>query len=255
MILSSSIIGSGNPIIILHGLFGESKNWNSIAKELALSHEVHLIDQRNHGNSFHHTQHNYKVLANDLYQYINEHDMKDYVIIGHSMGGKVAMKFGFMYPSELKQLIIVDIAPREYKDNHGQIFQGLNQVLLDAKSRKDANKILMKHVNDMATVNFLLKGFCLSEDKGAKFKFNVKSLEKNINYMLGSLKKHNNFNGMTYFISGSKSNYIQKSDIKDISNLFPRNKIIQINDAGHWVHFDAKEQFLHTIKNILNNNL
>ena len=251
MILSSTVLGSGNPLIILHGLFGESKNWNSIAKEMSSDFEVHLIDQRNHGNSFHHEQHNYIALANDLYNYINEHSLKKYSIIGHSMGGKVAMQFSLMYPDEIQNLIIVDIAPKEYKNEHYTIFEGLQKVLLESASRKEAQNILMHYVKDITVVNFLLKGFSLSDSCKPQFKFNIHALEKNINNLLGTLKKHNNFNGMTYFLSGSESNYIQPSDAKDISKLFPRNKIITINNAGHWIHFEAKETFLYTIKTIL----
>ena len=251
MILSSTVLGSGNPLIILHGLFGESKNWNSIAKEMSSDFEVHLIDQRNHGNSFHHDQHNYIALANDLYNYINEYSLKKYSIIGHSMGGKVAMQFSLMYPDEIQNLIIVDIAPKEYKNEHYTIFEGLQKVLLESASRKEAQNILMHYVKDITVVNFLLKGFSLSDSCKPQFKFNIHALEKNINNLLGTLKKHNNFNGMTYFLSGSESNYIQPSDAKDISKLFPRNKIITINNAGHWIHFEAKETFLYTIKTIL----
>ena len=251
MILSSTVLGSGNPLLILHGLFGESKNWNSIAKEMSSDFEVHLIDQRNHGDSFHHQEHNYEILANDLYNYINEHSLKKYSIIGHSMGGKVAMQFSLMYPDEIQNLIIVDIAPKEYANEHYAIFEGLQQVLLESNSRKEAQNILMHYVKDMTVVNFLLKGFSLSDSCKPQFKFNIHALEKNISNLLGTLKKHNNFNGMTYFLSGSESNYIQSSDSKDISKLFPRNKIITINNAGHWIHFEAKESFLHTIKTIL----
>ena len=251
MILSSTVLGSGYPLIILHGLFGESKNWNSIAKEMSSDFEVHLIDQRNHGNSFHHEEHNYIVLANDLYNYINDYSLKKYSIIGHSMGGKVAMQFSLMYPDEIQNLIVVDIAPKEYKNEHYTIFEGLQHVLLESNSRKEAQNILMHYVKDITVVNFLLKGFSLSDSCKPQFKFNIHALEKNINNLLGTLKKHNNFNGMTYFLSGSESNYIQPSDTKDISKLFPRNKIITINNAGHWIHFEAKESFLRTIKTIL----
>ncbi len=251
MILSSTILGSGNPLLILHGLFGESKNWNSIAKEMSSDFEVHLIDQRNHGNSFHHEEHNYAVLANDLYNYINENSLQKYSIVGHSMGGKVAMQFSLMYPNELQNLIIVDIAPKAYKNEHYAVFEGLQQVLLESNSRKEAQNILMHHVQDMTVVNFLLKGFSLSDSRKPQLKFNIQALEKNITNLLGPLKKHNNFNGMTYFLSGSESNYIQPSDFKHISELFPRNKIITINNSGHWIHFEAKESFLRTIKTIL----
>ena len=157
MILKSSIIGRGPVIIILHGLFGESKNWRGVASKLLNYFEVHLVDQRNHGNSFHHKQQDYKVMALDLKNYIEKKKINTFSIIGHSMGGKVAMQFAFLYPKGLDKLIIIDISPREYQDNHTDVFLGLKQVLLESKSRQSAQKILMSHINDKVKSNFLLK--------------------------------------------------------------------------------------------------
>ena len=131
MILKSIIMGQGNGpiIIILHGLFGESKNWVSIANLLESTYEVHLIDQRNHGNSFHDIEHNYFVLAQDLNHYINSLKLINYSIIGHSMGGKVAMQFALLYPDQIHKLIIIDISPKKYKNQYFSIFKGLEHVL------------------------------------------------------------------------------------------------------------------------------
>jgi len=254
MILSSSIIGMGEPVIILHGLFGESKNWHSIATELASSFEVHLIDQRNHGNSFHHKEHNYIVLAEDLNHYIEEKSIANYSIIGHSMGGKVAMQFALLYPNKLKKLIIVDIAPKQYKDNHVKIFQGLNRVLSKSTSRKEAQEILMQYSDDIVTNNFLLKGLTFSKDNQPNFKFNITSIEENMPNMLDAVQTNTISNSMIYFLSGTKSDYIKRTDMQYIEQVFPNNQIINIENAGHWIHFDQKEIFLKTIKIILMNN-
>ena len=136
MILSSTVIGGGPVVVILHGLFGEGKNWLSIAKEISNHFEVHLIDQRNHGNSFHSMEHNYEVMALDLDKYIKSKNITNFFLLGHSMGGKTAMEFALLYPKNVDKLIIVDIAPKLYKENHVNIFEGLKQVLSRANSRK-----------------------------------------------------------------------------------------------------------------------
>ena len=251
MILSSIVIGKGPVLIILHGLFGEGRNWMGIAKELQSNFEIHLIDQRNHGNSFHDPKHHYLILADDLNNYIEQKNIKKFSIIGHSMGGKVAMSFSLLYPTNLDKLIIVDIAPKLYRDNYANIFFGLREVLLKSTSRKDAVLILNNHIDDIVITNFLLKGFFFDQNNGPSFKFNINSLELNIGRMLSFLVTSNTFNNLVYFILGSESDYVKNTDIRYISKLFPCHEIIQIPNAGHWVHFDQKEYFLSTINKIL----
>ncbi len=253
MMLESKIIGSGNGpvLIILHGLFGESKNWISVAKLLSSDFEIHLIDQRNHGESFHNTQHNYLVLAEDLNNYIQDRNIMNYSIIGHSMGGKAAMKFSLLYGGDLQKLIIVDIAPKKYKNHYFKIFEGLKKVIHFSNSRKKGIEILRKYVDDIVVVNFLLKGFLFHPDNIPKVKFNINSLEKNIYNMLDKIDSESNFNRATYFLRGKKSEHIKDSDFSYISTLFPKYKVIDIENAGHWIHFDAKEAFVDIIKKIL----
>ena len=254
MILNSTILGRGLPVLILHGLFGESKNWMTIAKSLSLLHEIHIIDQRNHGNSFHHSDHNYMVLASDIFNYLEDKNIDKCSIIGHSMGGKVAMQFAMQYPAKLHKLIVVDIAPKRYlyKADNLNIFKGLKKVLNTAKSRKHGIQIMMEYVEDIVIINFLLKGLSFSNDKKGMLKFNVYALEKNISILLDQIPSPKVFSGLTYFIYGQKSNYINTDDKKNIYNLFPECQMLEIPNAGHWVHFDAKDYFLHTIKTILN---
>ena len=254
MILNSTIFGSGLPVLILHGLFGESKNWMTIAKSLSLLNETHIIDQRNHGNSFHHSDHNYMILALDIFNYLEDKNIDKCSIIGHSMGGKVAMQFAMQYPEKLNKLIVVDIAPKRYpyKEDNLNIFKGLKKVLHTAKSRKHGIQIMMEYVEDIVIINFLLKGLSFANDKKAMFKFNVHVLEKNISILLDQIPSPKVFPGLTYFIYGQKSNYINTDDKKNIYNLFPECQMLEIPNAGHWVHFDAKDYFLDTIKTILN---
>jgi pimeloyl-ACP methyl ester carboxylesterase len=252
MILSSIIIGKGHVLIVLHGLFGEGKNWMSIAKEISSDFEVHLIDQRNHGNSFHDCNHNYKTMASDLNRYIKKNSINNFSIIGHSMGGKTAMQFAVLYPENINKLIIVDIAPKMYKENYFKIFEGFKKVLLQSKSRKEAQIMLMEHVDDLVLTNFLLKGVSFLDGK-PKLKFNIHAIQNNIQNMLAAPEKSINFNGPTYFLHGSKSEYIQNKDIESINQLFPCNQVIKINNAGHWIHFDQKQQFINCIKDIFKN--
>ena len=252
MILKSSILGRGPVIIILHGLFGESNNWKGVSSKLLNYFEIHLVDQRNHGNSFHHKQQNYKVMALDLKNYIEKKKINTFSIIGHSMGGKVAMQFAFLYPKGLDKLIIIDISPREYQDNHTDVFLGLKQVLLESKSRQSAQKILMSHINNEVKSNFLLKGLFFTSTQRPHLKFNLVAIQKNSHNMLSSLHSDILFDGKTYFLSGANSNYIQRRDIKYISQLFSLYKIIEIKNAGHWIHYDNKSDFLKTIGQIFN---
>ena len=252
MIISSTILGSGPTVIILHGLFGEGSNWKSIAKELSSKFEVHLVDQRNHGSSFHHDEHNYEVLVDDLNKYIIHNNIIDAIIIGHSMGGKVAMNFAFSYPQKIVQLIIIDIAPKEYQDNHKSIFVGLKKVLKSANSRKEAIHILISHIQDLMTTNFLLKGLSFDAQNKPFLRFNHIALENNLPKLLLALNPDKVFHGKTYFLSGSQSNYIKNADLKFISRQFPMFQEIEIDHAGHWVHYENKEGFLHVLKKLLN---
>ena len=251
MIISSQIIGRGPVVIILHGLFGEGRNWLSVANELQSNFEVHLIDQRNHGNSFHHFEHNYLALAEDLYNYIKAKELTNVSIIGHSMGGKTAMNFACIYPDLLSKLIIIDIAPKSYQDDHSQIFQGLNDVIKHSHSRKEAYLIFMNYVDDSVMTNFLLKGLYYSENNKAQLKFNLPILERSIKDLLGFVALQSTFNKMVYFLSGSKSDYINDSDFESIAKIFPVYQIVNIKNAGHWIHVDQKEYFVNTINKIL----
>lgn len=250
MILSSTVIGEGPVIIILHGLFGEGKNWLSIAKLLSSSFEVHLLDQRNHGNSFYSVDQNYQLMASDLNKYIKRKNITNFFLLGHSMGGKVAMEFALFYPKELYKLIVVDIAPKLYKENYANIFEGLQHVLLQAESRKQAKEILMDYTHDIILTNFLLKSLFFVDTK-PKLKFNHLGIQDNIQNMLMSPEKDTSFSGSTYFICGEESNYVTKKDIPHIMKLFPNNHVITIPNAGHWPHFEQKQIFLDCVQQIL----
>ena len=254
MILNSKILGdSDESLIILHGLFGSLDNWYSIAKELSKSFQVHIIDQRNHGKSFHHNNHNYDLMSNDLYNYIQHNEIKDPIILGHSMGGKTAMAFSFHYPNSLKKLIIIDIAPKKYINNYSLLISHLIKINnANLKSRKQAQLNLENQKIDNQTIQFLLKNLFWKDEK-LQFRFNINAIENSIEELMSFNYLDNTWSGVCFFIRGSESNYILDSDKNLIKKYFLNSKLLTIANANHWVHFDQREQFIVELKKILKN--
>ena len=154
--LNHKIFGQGDPIIILHGLFGMLDNWQTIGKKLAEDYMVVLVDQRDHGKSDHTDEFNYQVLAEDLRVFMEENWMHEAYIIGHSMGGKTAMQFAVDNPDMIEKLIIVDIGPKAYKAGHDTIFKALREVEIDkVKSREEVEESIAKYINDKGVRLFL----------------------------------------------------------------------------------------------------
>ena len=181
MKLYSRVLGEGQPLIIIHGLFGMSDNWSSLAKLYADYFEVHLIDQRNHGHSPHANEFSYLHLSNDLHQYITDNQLNDVIIIGHSLGGKTAMHFAVSFPELIHKLIIVDISPRFYPIHHDKIIEGLK--ILDfsiLKSRSQVDEVLSKYIKDSDVRQFLLKSIYWKERNQLDFRFNLNAISQNI---------------------------------------------------------------------------
>jgi len=252
MILNSKIIGSQKKVlIILHGLFGSLDNWYSVAKELALNYQVHILDQRNHGKSFHNKNHSYDFMSDDLYNYINYHKLKEPTILGHSMGGKTAMVFAFHYPQYLHKMIIIDIGPKSYINDYNMLISTLIEINnAQLNSRKKAQLILENKSIDNKTIHFLLKNLFWKEDK-LKFRFNINAIENSIDELMNFKYFDSSWNGSCFFIRGSQSNYILDSDRALIKKYFLNSKLITIDNANHWVHFDQKEKFIKTVNNII----
>lgn len=240
-------LGHGQPLIILHGLFGSSDNWYSLSKIFADYFRVYVLDQRNHGQSPHDNQHNYDLLTEDLNAFIVEHQIEQPIILGHSMGGKVAMNFALKYPNKLSRLIVVDIMPKSYPVHHEAILKGLNAIHLDQlESRGQSDEILSKFVDDPAVRQFLLKNLARGEQQQFEWRINIPVLEKNIEEMGASIQAVGKFEGQTLFVIGSKSNYFEPGDEKIIKKLFPSYKMVTI-DAGHWVQAEKPKEFTETI--------
>ena len=251
--LKSTIIGEGAPFLILHGFLGMSDNWKTLGNKFAEEgYQVHLLDQRNHGRSPHSSEMNYEVMSQDVKHYCETHNLKDIILLGHSMGGKVAMQFAGDFPELLKKLIIVDISPRYYAPHHQEILAGL-QALDDEKitSRGDAEDFLSKFVPDKGTRLFLLKNLYWKTKEKLSLRLNLPVLANAANDIGLALSENIRCDKPTLFIKGGNSGYISQEDESLIRKHFPNSKIETIAGAGHWVHAEKMTAFFETVTHFL----
>jgi len=243
-ILHSTIQGKGAPLLILHGYFGMSDNWKSLGKKFAEHYQVHLIDQRNHGRSFHSNDFNYELLVSDLHNYIHHHQLESIYLLGHSMGGKTAMLFAVMHPNLIQKLIIVDIAPKQYDPHHDAILKGLNAIDFSEQiSRAAVDEKLREYVPQIGVRQFLLKNVYWREKGQLDFRFHLKSLTENNIEIGASLPKNTVFYKKTLFLKGDQSDYITLQDESLIRKHFPESNLQEITNAGHWLHAENPLEF------------
>ena len=250
MHLHSNIIGEGQPFIILHGFLGMGDNWKTLAKQFSgLGFQVHLVDQRNHGRSFHDSEFNYDVLAADLKAYCSHHNLQNIVLLGHSMGGKTAMLFAALYPEIVSKLIVADISPRFYPVHHDAILEGLSSLNFEEiTSRKQAEEQLSKYVQDVGTRQFLLKNIYRLSPSVLGLRINLKALKTNVSEVGEALSSTLNFQKDTLFLRGDKSEYISDQDGPLIKHQFPTAVVKTISNAGHWLHAENPEEFFHNVR-------
>ena len=244
--------GEGEAIIILHGLFGSSDNWLSVAKELSENYKVYLLDLRNHGDSPHTEEFTYAAMAEDIAEFVQQHQIKDPIVVGHSMGGKTAMRFSVEHPELLKKLVVVDIAPRYYPPHHQTILAGLKAIDVEnLKSRKEADTVLSEYINELGVRQFLLKNLGRSKGGGYEWKLNLPVIDEKIENVGEALGEDKRFDKPTLFINGTTSNYIKKEDEEMIRTIFPNASIQPIEGAGHWVHAEKPEEFLSVLQSFI----
>lgn len=244
--------GEGQPLVIVHGLFGSSDNWLTVAKELAGEYKIYLVDLRNHGDSPHSEDFTYAAMADDLAEFVQDHQIKDPIVLGHSMGGKAAMRFSIEHPDMVEKLVVVDIAPRYYPPHHQTILEGLKSIDVHSlKSRKEADEALGKYVKELGVRQFLLKNLSRNSEGGYEWKMNLPIIDQKIENVGEELDKEARFEKPTLFINGANSNYIQKKDEELIFTIFPQASIETIQGAGHWVHAEKTEEFVGVLKPFL----
>lgn len=254
-LLHSNIIGEGKPMIILHGFLGMGDNWKSIAKSIAeWGYEVHLVDQRNHGRSFHSEEFDYGVMAEDVIAYCGHYNLEDIVLMGHSMGGKTAMNVSMIKPALVRKLIVVDISPKYYPSHHDDILKGLNSLdFVELESRGQADKKLSYYVSDFGVRQFLLKNLYWVEKGKLGLRMNLKVLTEETEQVGEPLPPRSQFDGDTLFIRGDRSEYIQSGDQDLILLHFPNAKVVTVSNAGHWVHAENPDEFLGVVKEEMEN--
>lgn len=247
--------GSGKPLFILHGLFGISDNWASLAKRWAEYYTVYAIDLRNHGQSPHADEWNYSVMSADIAELIRDEQLEQAAIIGHSMGGKVAMRLALDHPELLSHLIVSDIAPRAGTNTQRDVVEALEAVQPNRlASRKEAETILDQYLSDTGTKQFLLKNLYWKENGNEKildWRFNLEVISKNLNEVIAATDSPSPCYVDTLFVRGERSNYITAEDETEIAYIFPNSRVATIPNAGHWIHADQPVAFFEEVNRFL----
>ena len=252
----SKIEGSGKPLFIIHGFLGMSDNWKTLAS-VYVTHgfEVHILDMRNHGRSFHSDDFSYNIMVNDVLEYCNNKQIQKFDLIGHSMGGKVAMLFATIFPEMINKLIIADIGSKFYAPHHQQIIAGLNAIDFDLKpSRAEIEQVLKAYIPDFGTRQFLMKNLYWKTPEQLDFRFNLQVLTEKIDQIGQALPTDSVFNKPTLFIRGGASNYILDTDLEAIKIHFPKMIIATIPLVGHWLHAENPALFVDLSAQFLNNS-
>ncbi|MEK6451566.1 MULTISPECIES: alpha/beta fold hydrolase [unclassified Myroides] len=253
-ILYSKIEGEGGiPFLVIHGYFGMSDNWKTFGKQMAdQGYEVHLLDLRNHGRSFHSMDWSYDLMVEDVIRYMDHHNLANAIALGHSMGGKVVMKLADRYPDRITKLIVADIAPRQYPPHHQIIIDALSKVDFTLKpSRGDVDDLLRNEIKEDGTRLFLAKSLYWKEPGQLAFRFNLDAFRANEEVVGEALEEDAYFSNPTLFIRGGNSNYIQEADEEMILKHFPNSEVQTIPNVGHWLHAENPQMFYEIVKDFL----
>ena len=245
-------VGEGAPLVILHGLFGSLDNWMGIAKALGSQFTVYLVDLRNHGRSFHDEVFDYPSMSQDLVQWSQSVNLGEFHLMGHSMGGKVAMHYAQANPEKLRKLVVVDIAPKAYPVHHESILQGLGTMNpLQLESRQQADQHLSQYVPEAGVRQFLLKNLKRNESGQFDWKLNLPAIRDNITAVGAALPPQPHIDLPALFVRGQHSDYINEQDMAPIKGQFPQAVIETIAGAGHWVHSENPQAFLQVVGNFM----
>ncbi len=246
--------GSGKPLIILHGLLGLSDNWVSIGKILALNYNVIIPDLRNHGQSPHSSNFNYEAMAEDIVELMDDLKLKSAVIMGHSMGGKVAMQFALQNPEKTDKLIVVDISMRQYDERQYQIEIIEAMMAVDfqrSASRSEISELLKLSIKDEKFRLFIMKNLYRKSRTELGWRPDLKNIYLNVDRIFEGISGNGVYKGPSLFVQGSESDYVLQSDLPLIIQNFPEAVFKEVSDSGHWVHADNPEGFLNAIGGFL----
>ena len=248
--------GSGKPLIILHGIFGISDNWVTFGKRIAeMGYEVFILDQRNHGRSPHHYAFTYYAMVDDLVEFIEQQQIEMPIILGHSMGGKVAMRYTLENPDDVLALIVVDTSMRTYisHTDHRKLIDAMKSVdFAKATSRRDVEAHMAGLIDSPRIRKFLMKNLFRKEKHVMGWRINLDAIDLNLDAMYDGVFYSTVFNGPALFVRGGRSDYIIEEDIPAIRKNFNNMDLVTIEKGTHWVHADAPEEFYAYVSQFLN---
>ena len=255
--------GSGDPLVILHGLYGSSDNWLAVAHKLSEKYTVYSIDHRNHGHSPHHPSHTYRDMVDDLAEFFDNQEVETAVLLGHSMGGKVAISFAADNPEKVKKLIVADIAPKDYlhlgDESQYHLHRNILLALLEMdiarfSDRAEVEERLAEKIADRRIIRFLLKNTGRdSQSHKLKWRLNAAALFENLEEIVESVNRRQLDGHIpitaypVVFIRGLESPYMKDGDIPVIREIYPEARFVDIPGAGHWLHAEQPELFLKAV--------
>ena len=250
-ILHAKVEGTGIPLLILHGFLGMSDNWKSLGVQYAeAGYEVHMLDLRNHGRSFHSEIFTYTAMAQDVLAYCHANQLTRIHLIGHSMGGKVAMNLATMYPNLVEKLIVADIGPKYYPPHHQDILKGLAAVDFSQNlDRQAVEEVLKQYISIDSVRQFLMKSLFWKTHGQLAFRFNVAVFLASYDEVGAALPANQRFDQPTLFLRGGVSNYILEHDFDAIRSQFAAALFATIPNVGHWLHAENPTAFYHLTMN------
>jgi len=262
MILFFREYGAGPPLIFIHGFLGMSDNWITIAKAFSKTHKVYLPDMRNHGQSPHSDDHNYKLMSSDIEEFMSDHKITKATFIGHSMGGKLVMNFAGIFPDLVESIIVIDISPRSYLNNkgifekttdHRELLNFMKELDIEnIKERKEVLTSSKKKIGNGFTDQIIQKNIKRNTDKSFTWKLNVESLINNIDHIAGTIKISDKSKKIkSLFIFGKESPYFSEKDFNSVKENFPESSVKVIQKSGHNIHIDKKDRLIDEIKQFL----
>lgn len=253
MKLYSRIEGSGLPLIILHGLLGSSDNWRAISKRLSPSYKIYSVDLRNHGQSPHSEIMTYPAMAEDLRRLLELEKVSECHLVGHSLGGKVAMQFATSHPNRVRKLVIVDIAPKGYPPSQRPILAALEKLELKSFGTfGEIDAALAPAIPEISVRQFLMKNIARVPSGGFQWRIDLASIAKNYDQLIKPIIAAGSYDNPALFVRGGRSDYIAESDQPSIQAIFARAEFVTIATAGHWVHAEASDEFLQNLTAFLN---
>ncbi len=244
--------GSGDPLIVLHGLFGSGDNWHTLAQSLAERYRVFTVDLRNHGKSPHSPEFTYEVMARDVAELMEALDLQAARLLGHSMGGKVAMELALSRGASVGALVVVDISPRRYEPHNVELRDALLSIdPARLPSRKDAERALAALVPDRTVQLFLLKNLVRGDDGAFRWQLDLQSIASSFDEIWTEIDGERSYRGPALFVRGALSDYVDESDLPRIRRLFPSATLATVEGAGHWVQADRPEELLGIVEDFL----